>query len=141
MGFKIAEELIEKLREARKGGNTLEQIAEMYGVSMATVRRKCKGIQKLKLTANLSGQELELIKELRKQGKTLKHIAIETNTSMYIVRQVLEEASVTKKPIDSGPMRKMRQEGHTLEHISGQCGFSTTTVHKLTKDIPQPLKY
>jgi len=134
----ISQKKIDRIRDLRRAGKTLREIADEVGVTLTTAYKygnRCK--------PTTPPETLEEIHALRRSGASLNEISTATHVSVGTVARLVRSIPKGKRPENSHTLsqfrmeqiRAMRQDGRSYAWISQRTGISESTVKRHAGDI------
>ncbi len=124
-------------------GHTLAELAPMFEVSEATIRRRLLAA-KVKLRKSgrrVAPSDARTVAALYESGRTMDQVADVLGISKATVLRRLRSVGVPSRKqhgrrrfIDVEWCLEMREQGHTLKEIAGWLGVSTATVSQRLRE-------
>ena len=115
---------------------TFDEIAEYFGVSYGTVKRRIReyGLFNVlnpygtRQSSDLSGEDIEALRN--DQGLTLDQIASRYNLSKGNVKKRLYDHRKIRKHLNSGTIRRLLDEGQSVENIARIINVRPTSLRR-----------
>ena len=125
---------------------TFDEIAEYFGVSYGTVKRRIReyGLFNVlnpygtRQSSDLSGEDIEALRN--DQGLTLDQIASRYNLSKGNVKKRLYDHRKIRKHLNSGTIRRLLDEGQSVENIARIINVRPTSLRRRLVEEGVPIE-